>query len=176
MVRLRVHGYEWNNSHQPISQSNGVTIYPGHVVLNPDQKVAIKELLKEDLGEKSFEDIYNNEVLQYQNLKINGKVKFFDHFKFEQEAFIMTPLSDLDETNFVKSNGKETNGKDEIDTREGEENISLSKTNIKTSLDMSRHVKICLVNDGTMEDWIMIGAVNVILMVLIVIWLPYFLK
>ena len=71
MVRLRIlNKYQWNND-QIIDQNQitGIVTYKGHVVQDPNQKVAIKEFSKEELGETRpaaliyvFTDLCNSRV------------------------------------------------------------------------------------------------------------------
>ena len=95
MVRLRIlNKYQWNND-QIIDQNQitGIVTYKGHVVQDPNQKVAIKEFSKEELGETAFNEMYTNQVLQYEYLHKTGKIQFFESVIFEDEAYIITALN-----------------------------------------------------------------------------------
>ena len=116
MVRLRIlNKYQWNND-QIIDQNQitGIVTYKGHVVQDPNQKVAIKEFSKEELGETVFNEIYTNQVLQYEYLQKTGKIHFFESVIFEDEAYIITALkggAKIDQINSSEEENDEDIGK-----------------------------------------------------------------
>ena len=102
MVRLRIlNKYQWNND-QIIDQNQitGIVTYKGHVVQDPNQKVAIKEFSKEELGEIAFNEIYANQVLQYDNHMYwsperVAKQLIFKSFMFRHYAISVDDLKTL---------------------------------------------------------------------------------
>ena len=116
MVRLRIlNRYQWNND-QILDQNQitGIATYEGHVVQNPNQKVAIKEFSKEELGETAFNEMYTNQVLQYEYLHKTGKIQFFESVIFEDDAYIITALNSgakIDQINSSEGENDEDIGK-----------------------------------------------------------------
>ena len=116
MVRLRIlNRYQWNND-QIIdqNQTTGIVTYKGHVVQDPNQKVAIKEFSKEELGETAFNEMYANQVLQYECLHKTGKIQFFESVIFEDDAYIITALNSGAKIDQINANheGENENNKD----------------------------------------------------------------
>ena len=116
MVRLRIlNKYQWNNDQiMDQDQITGIVTYKGHVVQDPNQKVAIKEFSQEELGETAFNEIYTNQVLQYEYLHQTGKIQFFESVIFEDEAYIITSLNSGAEINQINTNheGENENNRD----------------------------------------------------------------
>ena len=116
MVRLRIlNRYQWNND-QIIDQNQitGIVTYKGHVVQDPNQKVAIKEFSKEELGETAFNEMYTNQVLQYECLQKTGKIQYFESVIFEDDAYIITALNSgakIDQINSSEGENDEDIGK-----------------------------------------------------------------
>ena len=111
MVRLRIlNRYQWNNDQiLDQNQTTGIVTYKGHVVQNPNQKVAIKEFSKEELGETAFNEMYTNQVLQYEYLHQTEKIQFFESVIFEDDAYIITSLSSGAKIDQINTNHKGEN-------------------------------------------------------------------
>ena len=117
MVRLRIlNRYQYNNNDQILdqNQTTGIITYEGHVVQDPNQKVAIKEFSKEELGETAFNEMYTNQVLQYECLHKTGKIQFFESVIFEDDAYIITSLNSGAKIDQINANheGENENNKD----------------------------------------------------------------